>query len=157
MPIQKLAFLFAAAAPVTVGTLMSCSDPASSGVPPEFLLQGTWGGDDAGVIVTEERTHVHIGCTFGDMPATVPLDDEGRFTIDGTYVLRAYPVQSGPALPAQFAGLVKGEDLTLAIAVDDTVEKKLVALGPVTVTYGREPKMAICPICAISPQGAASR
>ncbi len=155
MQLQKLVLFLVAA--VAAGLATSCSDPASSATPTDFLTEGTWGGDDAGVIVTEERTHVHIGCTFGDMPAKVPLDDEGRFTIDGTYVLRAYPVQLGPSLPAQFAGLVQGEDLTLAIAVDDTVEKKVVALGPVTVTYGREPKMAICPICAISPQGAASR
>jgi hypothetical protein len=40
-----------------------------------------------------------------------------------------------------------GRTLTLAIAVNDTVEKKVVALGPVTVVYGREPQMGPCPIC----------
>jgi hypothetical protein len=53
----------------------------------------------------------------------------------------------GPTLPAQFAGLVRGNVLTLTVAVDDTVMKDLVALGPVTVVFGREPRMQVCPIC----------
>jgi hypothetical protein len=62
-------------------------------------------------------------------------------------VLRAYPVQVGPELPAQFAGVVSGGTLTISVAVNDTVEKKLVAVGPVTVTFAREPHMQQCPIC----------
>ena len=67
--------------------------------------------------------------------------------VDGSYVLRAYPVQIGPSLPAQFSGRLIGRILTLAIAVNDTVEKKVVALGPVTLVYGRQPEMGPCPIC----------
>lgn len=83
------------------------------------------------------------------MPGRVQLDANGRFTTDGSYVLRAYPVQIGPSLPAQFSGRVAGGTLTLAIAVNDTVERKVVALGPITVIYGREPKMGPCPICRV--------
>jgi hypothetical protein len=131
-----------------VGLLVgSCS--GSSLLPPSdrILAVGTWGGDNSGVIVTDSAVHVHVGCTFGDMPGTVQLDASGRFTIDGSYVLRAYPIQIGPSLPAQFSGRVAGRTLTLAIAVDDTVEGKVVALGPITVVYGREPEMGPCPIC----------
>ena len=112
-----------------------------------YLAVGTWGGENSGVIVTDSASHVHVGCTFGDMPGSIPLDASGRFTVDGSYVLRAYPVQVGPSLPAQFSGRVEGGRLTLAIAVDDTVEKKVVALGPVTVVWGRDPRMGPCPIC----------
>lgn len=126
----------------------SCDDSEFSPLPDDMLALGTWGGDDVAVMVTEERTHVHVGCTFGDMPAEVPLDDKGRFAIDGNYVLRAYPVQLGPSLPAQFSGVVSSKTLTLAIAVNDTVEKKVVALGPVSVVFGREPQMGPCPICS---------
>ena len=131
-----------------VGLLVgSCS--GSSLLPPSdgFLAVGTWGGDNSGVVVTDSAVHVHVGCTFGDMPGTVQLDANGRFTIDGSYVLRAYPIQIGPSLPAQFSGRVSGRTLTLAIAVHDTVERKVVALGPITVVYGREPEMGPCPIC----------
>jgi len=55
----------------------------------------------------------------------------------------------GPTLPAQFAGRVERDLLTLAVAVDDTVEHKVVAVGPVTVEFGREPKMGPCPICDV--------
>jgi hypothetical protein len=112
-----------------------------------FVALGTWGGDNTGMIVTDSAAHVHVGCTFGDMPGRIPLDASGHFTMDGSYVLRAYPIQVGPSLPASFSGRVVGRTLTLAIAVNDTVEKKVVALGPVTVVYGREPQMGPCPIC----------
>jgi hypothetical protein len=131
-----------------LGLLVS-SCVESSVLPPSDgrLALGTWGGDNSGVIVTDSAAHVHVGCTFGDMPGRIQLDATGRFTIDGSYVLRAYPVQVGPPLPAQFSGRVVGRALTLAIAVNDTVAKKVVALGPITVTYGRQPQMGPCPIC----------
>lgn len=111
------------------------------------LAVGSWGGDDSGVIVSDSSVHVHVACTFGNMPGNIRLDASGRFTIDGTYVLRAYPVQVGPPLPAQFSGRVAGRTLTLAIAVNDTIEGRVVALGPITVVHGREPEMGPCPIC----------
>lgn len=111
------------------------------------LAVGTWGGENAGVIVGDSVTHVHVGCTFGDFKGVAPLDSEGRFNVAGSYVLRAFPVQVGPTLPAQFAGFISGNRLTLTVAVNDTVEKKVVVLGPVTVTYGRDPRMGPCPIC----------
>jgi hypothetical protein len=125
----------------------SCS--GSSLLPPSdgILAVGTWGGGNSGVIVTDSAVHVHVGCTFGDMPGNIQLDAEGRFTIDGSYVLRAYPIQIGPSLPAQFSGRVAGRTLTLAIAVHDTVERTVVALGPITVVYGHEPELGPCPIC----------
>ena len=131
----------------------SCS--GSSLLPPSdgILAVGTWGGDNAGVIVSDSAVHVHVGCTFGDMPANVQLGQDGRFTVDGSYVLRAYPIQIGPSLPAQFSGRVAGRTLTLAIAVHDTVERKVVALGPITVVYGREPEMGPCPICRAPRRG----
>lgn len=128
--------------------IVSACDESSLNPPSNDRLSiGTWGGDDSGVIVTDDAVHVHVGCTFGDVAGTIALDATGRFTVDGSYVLRAYPIQIGPSLPAQFSGRVIGRRLTLAIAVNDTVEKKVVALGPITVEYGRAPEMGPCPIC----------
>lgn len=115
--------------------------------PGDTLALGTWGGDNAGVIATDSVAHVHVGCTFGDIPGKVPLDASGRFTVDGSYVLRAYPIAVGPSLPAQFSGRLEGATLTFAVAVNDTVEKKVVALGPATVVWGKDAKMGPCPIC----------
>ncbi len=128
--------------------LMSCGDPGVPTSVPSELALGTWGGDNAGVIVTDTATHVHIGCTFGDIKGRVSLDASGRFALDGTYVLRAYPIFIGPELPAQFSGVVDGNRLTLAVAVNDTVSGKVVSLGPVSVTFGKTPDMGPCPICS---------
>ncbi len=145
----SLRVVLAGIAIVAAGLLTAtCSDGVLSPSNDQLAL-GTWGGDNAGVIATDSVTHVHVGCTFGDMPGGIHLDQNGRFTVDGSYVLRAYPVMVGPSLPAQFSGRVSGRTLTLAIAVNDTVEKKLVALGPITVIYGRSPSMGPCPICLV--------
>ena len=83
------------------------------------------------------------------MPANIVLDADGRFTRDGSFVLRAFPVLVGPRLPAQFSGRVVGRTLTLSVAVNDTVAKTVVSLGPVTVVLDRTPTMGPCPICAV--------
>ena len=126
-----------------------CSD-AGPFVPAGGALPlGTWGGDGAGLIVTDSVTHAHVGCTFGDFPAGITVDDQGRFTADGSWVLRAYPILVGPSLPAQMSGRVTGRSLTFAVAVDDTVEKRVVSLGPVTVVFDRPPDLGPCPICRV--------
>jgi hypothetical protein len=126
--------------------LVGCEGPL---LPPsdDQLSVGEWGGDNAGVIVSDEATHVHIGCTFGDLPGTIPLDASGRFTMDGSYVLRAFPIQLGPSLPAEFSGRVDGDRLILVIAVNDTTQAKVITLGPVTVRFNRQAQMGPCPIC----------
>jgi hypothetical protein len=111
------------------------------------LSVGEWGGENAGVIVSENTAHVHVGCTYGDFPAPVELDGDGRFSVAGSYLVRAFPVAIGPTMPAQFAGVVRGGRLTLSVAVNDTIQKELIVLGPVTVAYGREANMGPCPIC----------
>jgi len=35
----------------------------------------------------------------------------------------------------------------VTITVTDTIEHKTVVLGPISVTYGVDPKMGPCPIC----------
>ena len=53
-------------------------------------------------------------------------------------------------MSAQFAGVVRGGALTLTVAVNDTIQKELIVLGPVTVRYGREAQMGPCPICEMT-------
>ena len=143
---RQLSRLYPFALAVSLATCGG-SQGGPSGPIPDSVAAGTWGGENAGLIVNADIAHVHIGCTNGNFAAPVELDDEGRFNVSGSYVLRAFPVQVGPELPAQFAGLVRGNTLTLTVAVNDTVMNDLVALGPVTVVFGREPRMQVCPIC----------
>jgi hypothetical protein len=114
-----------------------------------LLALGTWGGNNVAVIATDSVTHVHVGCTFGDFTSDITLDATGHFTANGSYMLHAYPVAMGPAMPAQLSGQVIGNTLTFAIAVNDTTAKQVVSVGPGTVVYGKQPSMGACPVCAI--------
>jgi hypothetical protein len=126
--------------------LVGCDDGLSRPSAGPLPL-GTWGGDNAALIATDSVTHVHIGCTFGDVPGRIEIDQQGRFQVDGSYTLTAYPIPIGPSLPAQFSGQVSGSVLTFAVAVNDTTTGKVRELGPVSVRFRREPRMGPCPIC----------
>lgn len=128
---------------------IACSTTAVRQTTPGRLATGTWGGDDAGVIVDDTVAHVHVGCTFGNAPGPIALDASGRFSVSGSYMLRAYPIAVGPSVPARFDGRVVGNALTITVTVNDTVEHQTKVLGPKTVTLGVEPKMGPCPICRV--------
>ncbi len=106
-------------------------------------IVGTWGGDNAGLIATDTSAHVHIGCTLGDTKGPIKPDADGRFDVTGLYNVDAYPVDRGIVHPARFRGQIVGRSMTLTVALTDTARQ----LGPVTLTYGKEPKMGPCPIC----------
>ena len=136
----------------SVGLMMAgvlaaaCAGSPSAAADGELLV-GTWGGDNVAMIVFDSNVHVHFGCTNGDFERPPQLDVDGRFNVAGSYRLRAFPIAVGPLVPAQFSGVVRGSLVTLSVAVDDTVEKKLVAFGPSIVTFGRDPSLNPCPIC----------
>lgn len=110
-------------------------------------IVGTWGGDNAGLIADDTSAHVHIACTFGNVPQAIVLDPGGRFDVTGGYVLRAYPVYVGPTFPARYQGTVIGSVMTLRVTVSDTTADTTALLGPVRLVMGREPRMQVCPIC----------
>ena len=112
------------------------------------LRSGTWGGKNAGMIVTDSGAHVHVGCTLGDVPLPITLDAQGRFDVQGSYNLTVHPIASGIFLPARFAGDVELLALALTITVDDTVNHRTVVLGPIRLRWGVRPEMGPCPICA---------
>jgi hypothetical protein len=129
----------------------TCDRAVTEPAAPAEIAAGTWGGPNAGVIVTDSAMHVHLGCTYGDVAGRVALDSSGRFDVAGSYVLRAYPIAVGPALPARFSGTVRGTTMTISVSVNDTVEHKTVVLGPSSVRLGRTPQLGPCPICVKPP------
>jgi hypothetical protein len=120
---------------VTAGSCPGTTEPTGP------LPVGTWGGENAGVIVSDTSLHAHVGCTYGNAPR--PSLSDGRFDVAGLYNITAHPVDAGVFHPAVFRGQVSGVTLTLTVALTDTD----VTLGPVLVQLGREPKMGPCPIC----------
>ena len=123
-------------------TLLACSTATST---PITEVAGTWGGDNAGLIVSSTAVHVHIGCTLGDAVGPIRPDSEGRFEASGTYNVDAYPVDRGIVHLARFNGRIVGETMTLTVTLTDVAQ----VLGPVTLIYGKEPKMGPCPICRV--------
>jgi len=111
-------------------------------------LDGTWGGEDAGLIVTDSLAHVHIGCTLGDASGPIFASPDGRFEAAGTYNIDAYPVDRGIIHPARFIGQIAGRMMTLTVELTDTT----VVLGPVLLIRDREPQMGPCPICRVPGQ-----
>ena len=124
---------------------MACSATTST---PITEVSGTWGGDNAGMIVKDSDVHVHIGCTLGDAVGPIRPAANGEFTATGTYNVDAYPVDRGITHPATFTGRIVGTTMTLTVSLNDITR----VLGPVTLTYGKEPTMGPCPICRV-PKG----
>jgi hypothetical protein len=122
----------------------SGAEPARA---PSVLPLGTWGGDSAGLIVSDTASHLHVACTYGDVSGRVSLDASGRFDVVGSYVLRAFPIAVGPSVPARFSGRLVGSVATITVTVDDTVQHQRVVRGPVVVRLGDAPKLGPCPIC----------
>ncbi len=127
---------------LSIFALLACSAATSTRITD---VAGTWGGDNAGLIVNDSDVHVHIGCTLGDAVGPIRTDADGKFSATGTYNVDAYPVNRGILHPATFSGQVVGTTMTLTVSLTDTAR----VLGPVTLIYGKEPKMGPCPICRV--------
>ncbi len=61
--------------------LFACSAATSTKITD---IAGTWGGDNAGLIVNDNDVHVHIGCTLGDAVGPIRTDADGKFEATGT-------------------------------------------------------------------------
>src|SRR4051812_5006243 len=121
----------AIAAVIGMSGVLACSAATSS--PPADLV-GTWGGDNAGMIVSANDIHVHIGCTLGDAKTPIQTDANGQFHIEATYNVDAYPVNRGITHPAVFSGRIVGQTMVLTVTLSDNTR----VLGPVTLIYGKE-------------------
>lgn len=123
--------------------LLAVGACAASRLEPGTVTVGTWGGEEAGLIVRADGAHAHIGCTYGDLSGPIPFDGEGRFDVAAQWNVDAFPIDRGIVHPARLSGRITGRSLTFSARLTDTAQ----ALGPVVVTLGREPRMANCPIC----------
>src|SRR6202521_5619403 len=130
---------------LSIFAVLACSAATST---PITQVVGTWGGDNAGLIVSDTDVHVHIGCTLGDALGPIHPDANGRFEATGTYNVNAYPVDRGITHPATFTGQIIDQTMTLTVSLTDIAR----VLGPVTLIYGKEPQMGVCPICRV-PKG----
>jgi len=133
---------------VAGAALISACAAGTTSVPADRLIPlGTWGAVGGGLIVGDTALHLHVGCTYGDVSGRVAVDADGNFDVAGSYMLRAYPITVGPAVPARFTGRLRGDHITITATVDDTVTHQTVVRGPVTLVLGVTPSLDPCPIC----------
>src|SRR3989441_9755695 len=86
-------------------------------------IQGTWGGENAGLIAFDTTTHVHIGCTAGDTKQAVVADEQGRVDVAGLYNITLYPVAPGPHHPAPVTRSAEGAIMNLPPAPTHTTRE----------------------------------
>ncbi|MES2178643.1 MAG: hypothetical protein V4550_12360 [Gemmatimonadota bacterium] len=146
----------AVALAIVLALACSASDTSDAAFTGE-LAEGTWGGDSGGLIVGDTALHLHVGCTFGDISGKLNADAQGNFSVAGSYVVRAYPIQVGPAVPAQFTGHASAKTVTITATINDTVAHQTLVRGPVTLSLGVEPRLGPCPICRDPFTGASRR
>ena len=110
---------------------LGCTEPES--LP---LVSGEWGGEHLGLVVTTARADVEFDCATGWITLPITTDRTGRFQIDGVYSPgHGGPIRDGEVLPehpAIYSGLVRGELMSLSVAVPALS----VTLGPYALRRG---------------------
>jgi hypothetical protein len=125
----------------------SANPPRSLVLPVEsrwskHVLQGTWGGDQAGLTISREGGTVQIFCAFGAIDQPVVADSNGRFDVAGTFtpMSGAFPVGGLPKYRARYSGTTDGRTMTLHIDVPDL----RFSGGPFTLVHGVPSSLTPC-------------
>ena len=111
---------------------------------PGGVVTGTWGGNNAVLMADDTSGHDHIGCTYGNIHQPILESANGTFDVPGEQDITAYPVDRGVLHPARLRGTIVGNIMTFTVTLTDTT----VTLGPVSLTYGKQPIIGPCPICS---------
>jgi hypothetical protein len=108
--------------------------------PATQLAAGEWGSDQAQFVVSDSLVEVSAVCAGGEFPINVVHVIEGRFTVAGSW-----QIFFGPTVPAQLSGVITGNTLTFAVAVNDMQSNQLIELGPFEVAHGTHANLVVCP------------
>ena len=106
------------------------------------VLQGVWGGDQAGVTISRGGGSVQIFCAFGSISQPVVANARGQFDVAGTFTPMSGvpPIGGIPRYPARYSGTTDGHTMTLRITVSDL---RLNA-GPFTLVHGVPSGLSPC-------------
>jgi hypothetical protein len=109
----------------------------------EVVPNGAWGDDHVVLTVNDNGARVEFDCAHGTLDHPLRLDDQGRFSVPGTYV----PEHSRPARrgekaesrPARYQGRLERDKLEFTVTLEGHA-----AAGPYTVTLAKPPKLKKC-------------
>ncbi len=99
--------------------------------PPRMLPPGVWGGEQVILEVGPDKAILRLGCAQGEFTGPIALDERGRFARTGTYMAfgGGPSTSSDRPLPADYAGAIEGDRLTLTIAHGGTSERYQLTRG----------------------------
>jgi hypothetical protein len=114
-----------------------------SNLPTGPLASGLWGGTGIAFETTAAGAILEFDCAHGAIDAAIALED-GRFVVTGWYVQE----HGGPVRddheeirsPAEYSGVVRGDAMTLTIALLDDVSTR----GPFQLRRNRAPLIRRC-------------
>jgi len=110
--------------------------PQAQGGP---LGPSVWGGQEAGLVVTDTGATAQFACAVGTIPGAIVRDAVGRFRVAGIYALTP-----GPAYlphPATYDGTVIGDAMTLSVLVPEVSAQPV---GPFALVRGRPFTGPVC-------------
>jgi hypothetical protein len=116
--------------------------PAAPGQ--QRLPSGQWGGQHAGMEVTDAGAQLEFDCAHGRIDQAITLSESGRFDVKGTYA----PERPGPrredentARTVRYIGQVNGKAMKLTIAASDSSSD---AIASYTLEHGKAPVIRKC-------------
>jgi hypothetical protein len=103
---------------------------------PENVEPGTWGGNHVQMQVAGDGATIQFDCAHGSIAGTIPLDAEGRYSVEGLYTQE----HGGPVgadeqpvpVDARYEGQVTGDSMTLILIDKGTGQK----IGVYALTFG---------------------
>ncbi len=107
------------------------------------VAQGTWGGQNAQLEVTEGGARVRLTCARGSIDEPLATDAEGRFSAKGTFVAEAVgPTRDAEpqGRPAVYSGVVRDNRMTFTVTVADSKEES----GTFELTRGEPGRVRRC-------------
>ena len=136
MKLPLLLLLAAAAA-----LLAYCSPTAADGAQ---VPAGEWNGEHVALSVTSAGAKVEFDCAHGSIDGPITLDDNGRFSVNGTFVQeRGGPTredQPPTGQPAKYSGTLKDGTLTVNVELTETKQ----SVGDFTMTRGGTGRLVKC-------------
>ena len=107
-------------------------------------LQGTWGGEHIGMVVSDSSTTLEYDCAHGTIDEPIIPDDEGRFEVIGVHVFEhGGPIridETPDEHPALYKGHIVDNEMTLILVITDTNTE----IDTFSLTRGVDPLIYKC-------------
>ncbi len=109
------------------------------------VANGTWGGDQIGMNVTDNGASLDFGCASGSIDEPLRADVIGNFSVQGTLTQRMGVMPADPELlpkpqSVTYNGQIRGNAMDLHITLNEDGSH----LGDFTLRLGQEPTIFYC-------------